>query len=62
MIWSNIGFEIGDFLTIEKAERSKHGKPQDLEIPENSGIGSAIDGLGMSADGQHGPEDDEDCD
>ena len=61
-------FEIGDFLNIEKAERSEYGKPQDQEdMPNNSG-GSAIDGLGMSADELEkldvqvtGPED-EDCD
>ena len=58
-------FNMGDF--IEKAydgERSDRGKPQDLGIFDNSGIGSAIDGLGMSADDlelSHGPKD-EDCD
>jgi len=58
-------FNMGDF--IEKAydgERSDRGKPQDLGIFDNSGIGSAIDGLGMSADDlelSHGPKDEE-CD
>ena len=54
-------FALEDFIDIEKAEVTR-GKPQDLEMMPNTSGGSAIDGLGMSADGQHGPEDDKDCD
>tara|TARA_R110002020_G_scaffold317447_10_gene533080 strand:+ start:179 stop:1288 length:1110 start_codon:yes stop_codon:yes gene_type:complete len=54
-------FDVDDFLTIEKAEPSTQGKPQDLEMMPNSSGGSAIDGLGLMADGP-GPDDDEDCD
>jgi hypothetical protein len=54
-------FDITDFVEIEKAEVTR-GKPQDLEMMPNTSGGSAIDGLGMSADGiEPGPEDD-DCD
>lgn len=51
-------FELSDFLSVEKAENAV---AQDLEMMPNSDIGSAIDGLGLSADGHHGPKD-EDCD
>jgi len=54
-------FELGDFINLEKAEVTR-GKPQDLEMMPNTSGGSAMDGLGMSADGHHGPEDDKDCD
>jgi len=51
-------FELSDFLSVEKA----NAVSQDLEMMPNSSGGSAIDGLGMSADGlETGPED-EDCD
>tara|TARA_Y100000310_G_scaffold88641_1_gene85696 strand:+ start:2744 stop:4096 length:1353 start_codon:yes stop_codon:yes gene_type:complete len=57
-------FDVTDFIDLSKAEVT-HGKPQDLEEMPNSSGGSAIDGLGMSADGIElcgpGPED-EDCD
>ena len=51
-------FELSDFLSVEKAENAV---AQDLEMMPNSSGGSAIDGLGLSADGHHGPKD-EDCD
>ena len=56
-------FDITDFVEIEKAEVTR-GKAQDLEMMPNTSGGSAIDGLGMSADSlehDNGPEDDE-CD
>jgi len=55
-------FNMGDFIDIEKAERSEYSKPQDQEDMPNSSGGSAIDGLGMSADDlelKNGPEDEE---
>jgi len=52
-------FEVGDFLTIEKAKPSERSEPQDLEMMPNSSGGSPIDGLGLMADG---PGDDEECD
>ena len=54
-------FDITDFIELNKAEITR-GKPQDLEMMPNSSGGSAMEGLGMSADGHHGPEDDKDCD
>ena len=54
-------FNMGDFIDIEKAERSEYSKPQDQEDMPNSSGGSAIDGLGMSADDLDGPKDEE-CD
>jgi len=54
-------FDITNFIEIEKAELIQ-GKPQDLEMMPNSSGGSAIDGLGMSADDlerNNGPKDDE---
>ena len=54
-------FDITDFIEVSKAEVTQ-GKPHDLEEMPNTSGGSAIDGLGMSDDGYHGPEDDEDCD
>ena len=54
-------FALEDFIDLEKAEITR-GKPQDLEMMPNTSGGSAMDGLGMSADGHHGPEDDKDCD
>ena len=54
-------FHMGDFIDIEKAERSEYSKPQDQEDMPNSSGGSAIDGLGMSADDLDGPKDEE-CD
>ena len=55
-------FVLEDFIDLEKAEITR-GKPQDLEMMPNTSGGSAIDGLGMSADGIElcGPKD-EDCD
>ena len=56
-------FKLDDFIDLEKAEVTQ-GKPQDLEMMPNSSGGSAIDGLGMSADDldhNNGPKDDE-CD
>ena len=52
-------FDVTDFIELAVVTR---GKPQDLEMMPNTSGGSAIDGLGMSADGHHGPEDDKDCD
>ena len=52
------GFDLGDFVNIEKAENAV---AQDLEMMPNSSGGDAIDGLGLSADKHHGPND-EDCD
>jgi hypothetical protein len=54
-------FDVADFIELKKAEITR-GKPQDLEMMPNSSGGSAMAGLGMSADGHHGPEDDKDCD
>ena len=58
-------FDVSDFIDLSKAEVTQ-GKPQDLEMMPNSSGGSAIDGLGMSADGielcDSGPNDDKDCD
>ncbi len=53
-------FDVTDFIDLSKAEVTQ-GKPQDLEEMPNTSGGSAIDGLGMSDDGYHGPKD-EDCD
>ena len=55
-------FVLEDFIDVEKAEVTR-GKPQDLEMMPNTSGGSAIDGLGMSADDieLYGPKD-EDCD
>jgi len=52
-------FDVTNFIELAVVTR---GKPQDLEMMPNTSGGSAIDGLGMSADGHHGPEDDKDCD
>jgi len=52
-------FDVTDFIELAEVTR---GKPQDLEMMPNTSGGSAIDGLGMSADGvEPGPKDD-DCD
>ena len=52
-------FDVIDFIALAEVTR---GKPQDLEMMPNTSGGSAIDGLGMSADGvEPGPKDD-DCD
>ena len=61
-------FDLGDFISVQKTgevdQRSEHGKPQDLEMPENSSGGDGMAGLGLASDNEleHGPDDDEDCD
>ena len=65
------GCEYGGCITCaaklidgEVDQRSEHGKPQDLEMPENSSGGDGMAGLGLASDNEleHGPDDDEDCD
>ena len=53
-------FDVSDFINIEKA--GDRAVAQDLEMMPNSSGGSAIDGLGLSADGHHPGPEDEDCD
>ena len=61
-------FDLGDFISIQKTgevdQRSEYGKPQDLEMPENSSGGDGMAGLGLASDNEleNGPDDDEDCD
>ena len=61
-------FDLADFISIQKTgevdQRSEYGKPQDLEMPENSSGGDGMAGLGLASENEldNGPDDDEDCD